>query len=67
MSLNGGKSFIMDGMLINMDKARLKTLMQIEEFLKGVEKLFRVSREEWHPLVKRTLTRFGYDKLARKE
>ncbi|EQD68843.1 integrase, catalytic region, partial [mine drainage metagenome] len=66
MSLNGSKSFIMDGMVINMDDARLKTLTQIEEFLKGTDELFRVSREERYPLVQRTLTRFGYDKLARK-
>jgi len=67
MSLNGSKSFIMNGMVINMDDARLKTLKQIEEFLKGTEELFRVSREERYPLVQRTLTRFGYDKLVRKE
>jgi transposase InsO family protein len=57
----------MNGMVINMDDARLKTLTQIEEFLKGTDELFRVSREERYPLVQRTLTRFGYDKLARKE
>ncbi|EQD66153.1 Integrase catalytic region, partial [mine drainage metagenome] len=57
----------MDGMVINMDDCKLKTLTQIEEFLRGTGELFHVSKEERYPLVERTLTRFGYEKLARKE
>jgi hypothetical protein len=57
----------MDGMVINMDDSKLKTLAQIEEFLRGTGELFHVSREERYPLVERTLTRFGYGKLGRKE
>ena len=67
MRLQGVKSFIMDGMVINMDDSKLKTLAQIEEFLRGTGELFHVSREERYPLVERTLTRFGYGKLGRKE
>ncbi|BAM07020.1 integrase catalytic domain-containing protein [Leptospirillum ferrooxidans] len=54
-------------MVINMDEAKLKTLMQVEEFLKGIESLFCVVKEERYPFVQRTLTRFGYEKLGRKE
>jgi len=54
-------------MVINMDDAKLKTLSQIEEFLKGSQDLFRVVKSERYPLVQRTLTRFGYDRLGRKE
>jgi len=57
----------MDGMVINMDDCKLKTLTQIEEFLRGTGELFPVSKEERYPLVERTLTRFGYEKPARKE
>ena len=54
-------------MVINMDEAKLKTLTQVEEFLKGIESLFCVVKEERYPFVQRTLTRFGYEKLGRKE
>jgi len=67
MSLNLVESFIMADMVINMDDAKLKTLSQGEEFLKGSQDLFRVVKSERYPLVQRTLTRFGYDRLGRKE
>ena len=56
----------MDGMVINMDNAKLKTLTQVEEFLKGERCLFRVVKDERYLLVQRTLTRFGHQKLGRK-
>ena len=54
-------------MVIIMDDAKLKTLTQVEEFLKGEQGLFCVAKDERYPLVQRTLTRFGYEKLGRKE
>ena len=54
-------------MVINMDDAKLKMLTQIEEFLKGPRHLFCVVKSERYPLIQRTLTRFGYDRLGRKE
>ena len=67
MSLKEIESFIISGMVINMDDAKLKTLTQVEEFLKGIESLFCVIKDERYPFVQRTLTRFGYEKLGRKE
>ena len=67
MSLKAVGSFIVTGMVIIMDDAKLKTLTQVEEFLKGEQGLFCVAKDERYPLVQRTLTRFGYEKLGRKE
>lgn len=67
MSLKAVGSFIVRGMVINMDDAKLKTLAQIDVFMKETEGVFCVAKEERYPLVQRTLTRFGYDKLVRKE
>jgi hypothetical protein len=44
-----------------MDNANLKTLTQVEEFLKGEQGLFCVDKDERYPLLQRTLTRFGYE------
>ena len=67
MSLKAVGSFIVTGMVIIMDDAKLKTLTQIEEFLKGTAGTICVAKDERYPLVQRTLTRFGYEKLGRKE
>ena len=67
MSLKAVGSFIVTGMVTIMDDAKLKTLTQVEEFLKGEQGLFCVAKDERYPLVQRTLTRFGYEKLGRKE
>ena len=67
MSLKGIGSFIVSGMVIIMDDAKLKTLTQIEEFLKGTAGTICVAKDERYPMVQRTLTRFGYEKLGRKE
>ena len=67
MSLKAVGSFIVTGIVIIMDDAKLKTLTQVEEFLKGEQGLFCVAKDERYPLVQRTLTRFGYENLGRKE
>ena len=56
-------AFIVSGMVIHMDDAKLKTLPRIAECLEGAQKLFCVVTNECDP----PPTRFGYDDLTRKE
>ena len=51
----------MRGMVINMEEAKLQTLVQIKAFLDGTSEVaFRVSKEERNPFIERVLKRFGY-------
>jgi hypothetical protein len=51
----------MQGMVINMEEAKLRTLEQIKVFLDGTtEVAFRVPKEERNQFIERVLKRFGY-------
>ena len=51
----------MRGMVINMEEAKLQTLVQIKAFLDGTSEVaFRVPKEGRNPFVERVLKRFGY-------
>ncbi len=51
----------MQGMVINMEEAQLKTLAQIKAFLDGTSEVsFRVPKEERNAFIERVLKRFGY-------
>ena len=48
-------------MVINMEEAKLQTLVQIKAFLDGTsEVVFRVPKEECNQFIGRVLKRFGY-------
>ena len=56
----------MQGMVINMEEAKLRTLEQIKAFLDGTSEVsFRVPKEGRNPFIERTLKRFGYAPLGR--
>lgn len=51
----------MRGMVNNMEKAKLRTLAQVREFLDGTtEVAFRVPKEGRNQFIERVLNRFGY-------
>ena len=51
----------MQGMVINMEEAKLQTLEQIKAFLDGTSEVaFRVPKEDRNPFIERVLKRFGY-------
>ena len=51
----------MRSMVINMEEAKLQTLVQIKAFLDGTsEVIFRVPKEEHNQFIGRVLKRFGY-------
>ncbi len=51
----------MQGMVINMEEAKLRTLAQVKEFLDGTTEVsFRVPKEERNQFIERVLKRFGY-------
>ncbi len=51
----------MQGMVIDMEEARLQTLAQVRAFLDGTtEVAFRVPKEERNQFIERVLKRFGY-------
>ncbi len=51
----------MQGMVINMEEAKLRTLEQIKAFLDGTSAVaFRVPKQERNQFVERVLKRFGY-------
>ena len=63
MSLSGGcaESVMMQGMVINMEEARLQTIEQVRAFLDGATEIaFRVPKAERYPFIERVLTRCGY-------
>jgi len=52
---------MMQGMVIDMEEARLQTLAQVKAFLDGTaEVTFRVPKAERHRFIERVLKRFGY-------
>lgn len=52
---------MMQGMVINMEEAKLRTLAQIKEFLDGTtEVAFRVPKAERNVFIERVLKRIGY-------
>ena len=52
---------MMQGMVINMEEAKLRTLVQIKEFLDGTtEVAFRVPKAERNTFIERVLKRIGY-------
>ena len=68
MRLKRRSSVIMGGMLIEMNEARLKTLTQVKEFLEGSEEMdFQVVKSERYAFIGRTLVRYGYETLGRRE
>lgn len=51
----------MRGMVINMEEAKLQTLVQIKAFLDGTSEVaFRFPKEGRNPFIERVLKRFGY-------
>ena len=51
----------MQGMVINMEEAKLQTLEQIKAFLDGTSEVaFRVPKEGRNLFIERVLKRFGY-------
>jgi hypothetical protein len=63
MSLSGGcaESVMMQGMVIDMEEARLQTIAQVRAFLDGATEIaFRVAKADRYPFIERVLTRFGY-------
>ncbi len=51
----------MQGMVIHMEEAKLRTLEQVKVFLDGTsEAAFRVPKEERNQFIERVLKRFGY-------
>ena len=68
MSLSGGcaESVMMQGMVIDMEEARLQTIAQVRAFLDGATEIaFRVAKTERYPFIERVLTRFGYASQGR--
>ena len=60
MSLSGGcaESVMMQGMVIDMEEARLQTIAHVRAFLDGAtEVAFRVSKAERYPFIERVLKR----------
>ena len=56
------------GMVIDMNDAKLKTLTQVKEFLEGTRDVgFQVLEKDRYLFIERTLGRFGYERLGRKE
>ena len=56
------------GMVIDMNDAKLKTLTQVKEFLEGTRDVgFQVREKDRYLFIERTLGRFGYERLGRKE
>ena len=52
---------MMQGMVINMEEAKLATLVQIKAFLDGTSEVaFRVPKGERNQFIERVLKRFGY-------
>jgi transposase InsO family protein len=63
MSLSDGcaESVMMQGMVIDMEEARLQTIAQVRAFLDGATEItFRVPQVERYPFIERVLMRFGY-------
>ena len=63
MSLSGGcsESVMMQGMVIDMEEARLQTIAQVRAFLAGATEITcRVPKVERYPFIERVLMRFGY-------
>lgn len=63
MSLSGGcsESVMMQGMVIDMEEARLQTIEQVRAFLDGAAEIaFRIPKAERYPFIERVLTRCGY-------
>jgi hypothetical protein len=63
MSLSGGcaESVMMQGLVIDREEARLKTIAQVRAFLDGAtETAFQVLKVERYPFIERVLTRCGY-------
>ena len=57
---------MMQGMVIDMEEARLQTLAQVRAFLDGTtEVAFRVAKAERHRFIERVLKRFGYARHGR--
>ncbi len=57
---------MMQGMVIDMNDAKLQTLAQVRAFLKGtVTVVFAVAANERYEFVARTVRRFGYARLKR--
>lgn len=55
------ESVMLQGMVINMEEARLQTLAQCQAFLDGtVEIPFRVPKAEQYRFIECTLKRLGY-------
>ena len=68
MSLSGGcaESVMMQGMVIDMEEARLQTIAHVRAFLDGATEIaFRVSKADRYPFIERVLTRFGYASQGR--
>jgi len=67
MSLEGAsESIMMQGMVIDMNDAKLRTLDQVRAFLQGTVALDLCLRaEERYEFVARTVRRFGYARLSR--
>lgn len=52
---------MMQGMVIDIEEARLQTLAQVNAFLNGsAEVAFRVPKAERNQFIERALKRFGY-------
>ena len=57
---------MMQGMVIDMEEARLQTIAQVRAFLDGATEIaFRVPKVERYSFVERVLMRFGYDAAGR--
>lgn len=58
-------------MIINMNDSRIKTVTELEEFMKGSQginlSLGGVSLKEKYAVIKKTVSKFSYVKLSRKE
>jgi transposase InsO family protein len=57
----------MQGMVIDMNEAKLLTVAQVKEFLKGNTDAFRVPRAARNEFIERVLSRFGYGWHGREE
>ena len=56
----------MRGMVINMEEAKLQTLVQIKAFLEGTtEVAFRIPKAERNQFIERVFKRFGYARHGR--
>jgi hypothetical protein len=57
---------MMQGMVIDMEEAKLQTLAQVKAFLDGTRDVaFRVPKAERHQFIERVLKRFGYARHGR--